>query len=75
MHSPDSSADDGAQVDDPANDPFLAFAIECGCDPRKKFKKNERHIALGLAVLARMRSLGEQLIETPSGPWLYSQGV
>jgi len=26
-------------------------------------------------LLARMRLLGEQLIETPSGPWHYSQGV
>lgn len=63
------------QVDDLASDPFLAFAIECGYDLRRKFKRNERHIVLGLAVLARMRSLGEQLIETPSGPWLHSQGV
>jgi hypothetical protein len=75
MHDSENSADDGAQVDDPASDPFLAFAIECGYNPRKKFKKNERHIVLGIAVLAHMRSLGEELIETPSGPWLYSQGV
>jgi hypothetical protein len=38
-------------------------------------KKSEQHISLGQAVLAHMRSEGEELINTPDGAWFYSGGV
>jgi phage/plasmid-associated DNA primase len=38
-------------------------------------KKNEQHITLGQAVLARIRASGEELINTKEGAWFYSDGV
>ena len=79
MHDPDSTGADGAPAADTkipgAEFDFLAYAIAQGFDPRKRIKKNVRHVALGQAVLAHMRVRGEELINTPSGPLLYSQGV
>jgi hypothetical protein len=57
------------------SDPLLAFAIELGFDRHKKLKKNERHITVALAVLAKMRARREELISAPGGAWLYSDGA
>jgi hypothetical protein len=38
-------------------------------------KKNEQHITLGQAVLARVLANGEELINTKDGAWFYSEGV
>jgi hypothetical protein len=43
-------------------------------DELVKIKKSERHIALGQAALAHMRANGEELINTPDGPWLRLHG-
>ena len=79
MHDTDTSAADGAQADaakiSETGNPFLAFAIELGFDRRKKLKKNERHITVGLAVLAQMRAHRDELISAPGGAWLYSDGA
>jgi hypothetical protein len=72
MNNNDTSAADATQ---PGSNPFLDYAIQCGYDPRKKIKKNERHIVLGQAVVSHIRASGEEMINTPSGAWFYSQGV
>ncbi|MCK1589128.1 MULTISPECIES: hypothetical protein [unclassified Bradyrhizobium] len=72
MYDDDTGADSGTQVD--TNDPFLAFAIELGFNPRKPLKKSERHIAAGLRVLARLRAKGHKLINSPNGAWLLGDG-
>ena len=72
MLNTDTSAADAAQAD---SNLFLEYAIECGYDPRKKIKKNERHVVLGQAVVAHIRASGEEMTNTPRGAWLYSQGV
>jgi hypothetical protein len=79
MFSTDHSAADGAQTDaakiSATGNPFLDYAIERGYDPRKKIKKNARHILLGQAVIAHMRVSGEELVNTPSGAWHHSEGI
>jgi hypothetical protein len=79
MFSTDTSAADGTQTDaakiSATGNPFLEYAIERGYDPRKKIKKNARHILLGQAVIAHMRVSGQELVNTPSGAWLNSEGI
>jgi hypothetical protein len=38
-------------------------------------KKSELHITLGQAVLAHMRSQGEEIIRTKDGTWFFSGGI
>jgi hypothetical protein len=38
-------------------------------------KKAEQHITLGQAVLAHIRAIGEELMNTKDGAWFYSQGI
>jgi phage/plasmid-associated DNA primase len=38
-------------------------------------KKSEQHITLGQAVLAHIRSNGEELINTKDGAWFYTGGI
>jgi hypothetical protein len=69
MLDTDTSAADAAQAD---SNPFLDYAIERGYDPRKKIKKNARHVLLGQAVVAYIRASGEALISETRN-WIFRQ--
>ncbi|BBZ97463.1 hypothetical protein BRDID11004_16250 [Bradyrhizobium diazoefficiens] len=72
MYDDDTRADADAQVD--TDDPFLAFAIELGFNPRNSLAEGERHIAAGVRVLAQLRADRKKLINGPNGAWLFGDG-